>query len=115
MNDYDRGVIWGFFLGCVAAIMLLSLSGCITRQQIRAFAWENNGLPEDLCGPSKEESPHPHLWDYGFYRRLNNGKLQFVPYCKRDEEGKPFVSQYFSFHSDDVNRMLDGTLPEVPQ
>lgn len=80
--------------------LLVGLSGCIKRSQIRAAIWLNNGLPEDLC--TKDQ----RLWDYGFYRKLNSGKWEFYPFCQRGS------NLFFGVYKDDLERILNATLPK---
>lgn len=86
----------------------ITLSGCVTRGQIEAAIWMNNGLDPALCGPSKAESKYPELWDYGHYRRLNSGKFEFMPYC--DPRSKKWLSMY----ERDFQRVMDGQVPQGP-
>lgn len=85
---------------------ILLFCGCITRGQINAAIWKNNGLDPELCGPSKAESKNPQLWDYGFYRRLNNGKFEFLPFCSLTS------NEFFAIQKDDLEKILNRTLPE---
>ena len=78
----------------------LALSGCISRGQVRATVWLNNGLPDGIC------DREPVLWDYGFYRKLKDGKFEFMSFC--DPRAKDWVSIY----KDDFERILDGLLPK---
>lgn len=48
----------------------------------------------------------PELNRYGFYRRLNDGKLEFISFCK------PEAKKYVSMHADKFNKLLDELLPE---
>lgn len=122
MSDSERELVWGFALGVMAGMIISTLSGCMTKKEIMATVWKNNGLPVDLCGPSRAESPYPQLWDYGVYRRLNDSVCkenmqtvpcnEFVPYCKRGLDGKPLIALFFSVHYTDLNKMLDGYIPE---
>lgn len=94
------------------AVSLLTVSGCVSRGELKASLWLSNGMDPKLCGPSQALSPNPSIWDYGVYRKLSDGKLEFVPYCKRDAEGNPYAAHYFSIFDEDLNRVLDATLPE---
>ncbi len=103
-------------LGVWLALIALGLSGCVTRAELRAALWLNNGLPADRCGPSQAESPEPDLWLYGFYRKLNDeachdlgkppGCIEFVPFC--DPRSKDWSSMY----KDDLNKILDQLIPK---
>lgn len=99
---------WAEFLlaaGLLAAV--LALSGCrLSREEIEAAIWLNNGMDPDLCGESQEKSKYPELWDYGFYRRLNSEKFEFMPYCN------PESKKWLAAHQDDFNRLMDLGLPK---
>jgi len=77
-------------------------SGCITRAEIKASLWLNNGIPEEVC------SREPSLRDHGFYRRLNDGKLEFISFCSPD------ASRWISIYDADLEKILDETLPDQP-
>lgn len=81
--------------------MLLSIAfqGCITRNEIKVKLWKNNGFPIDLC------EKYPEILNYGFYRRLNTGKLELISFCK------PEARAMFSITSDDLNELLNETIP----
>jgi hypothetical protein len=66
---------------------------------MRAALWLNNGLPIALC------EREPVLWDYGFYRRLDTGQTEFVPFCSAGAQ------RYFAVHEIDLGNLLDQTLP----
>lgn len=76
----------------------LIVTGCITRGQIDASAWLNNGLPAELC------QSDPRLMDYGFYRKLNTGHFEFIPFCD------PLALHMTAFHDQDLEKILDGLL-----
>jgi hypothetical protein len=84
----------------LAVAVCVMLSGCITRGQVKASTWLNNGLPEDLC------VSEPRLRDYGFYRRLNDGRLEFMAFCN------PQSVHWLSFFDQDLNTLVDKLLPE---
>ncbi len=92
--------------GLILVILLFPLSGCVTRRQVQAAIWLNNApLPADLCRDV------PELSRYGFYRRLNDGRLEFVSWCKEE------AGQWFAIHKDDLERLLNQGIPEkrVPE
>jgi len=72
----------------------------VTREQVDAAVWLNNGLPSDLC--DKE----PRLKDYGFYRKLDAGGYEFKPFC--DADAKDWVS----VQRDQYNNVMDQLLPK---
>lgn len=79
----------------------LVVSGCISRSEIQATVWLNNApIPPALCDQS------PELKNYGFYRRLNTGKIEFVSFCS------PLANRWISAFDDDFNRILDDTIPK---
>lgn len=88
-------------------LILLSLlfTSCITREEIDAVVFLNNFNSEknelaELC------ERVPELKQRGFYRRLNNDKLETVSICN------PQARNYLAVHRDDFNRLLDKALPK---
>jgi hypothetical protein len=71
-------------------------ASCPTRPQIEANFWLTDVLPPELC--AKE----PLLQEYGFYRKLNNGKWEFISYCN------PLISNWTSIYKDDLRRILNA-------
>lgn len=78
------------------------ISGCISKQEIRASVWLNNGMDPEIC------KTVPAVRNYGFYRRLDSGKLEFKPYCDADSV------HWLSIFDQDLDRILDGTIPNPP-
>lgn len=72
----------------------------MSRQQVEATAWLNNGFSPLICGANADANPE--AWLYGFYRRLDSGKLEFVPFC--DQQSKRWIS----IRDDDFKKILDG-------
>jgi hypothetical protein len=84
------------FIGVVAIS-----SGCITRQEIKAYTWLNNSpIPDELC------AREPALQNYGFYRRLNNKKFEFISFCD------PRANDWVAFYNKDLEAVLDKLLPK---
>lgn len=81
-------------------LFALLLPGCLKRQEILAEIWLQSGLPADIC---KE---HPELWEFGHYRKLNDGKYEVVPYCD------PNARKYVGMREEKFNEFLDKHLPE---
>lgn len=80
---------------------MLFLASCLTRKQVNAAAWLNNtDALLDLC------IKVPELKDYGFYRRLDDGKIQFLSFCD------PNAVRMIAFKDEDLNKILDALLPE---
>lgn len=83
-------------------LLMFFQTSCVTlskteRRKIEAAIWLNNSpLPESICLNESQ---------YGFYRRLNSGKFEFVSFCK--EEAKRFVA----IHEKDLEKLLEITLP----
>lgn len=84
----------------LSAGLLIFLSGCITRQEIKANLWLNSGLPSALC------EQVPELKQYGMYRKLNSGKYELQAYCN------PQAQKYFSILDTELDKVLDGLLPK---
>ena len=81
-------------------ILLVTATACISRKEIEAVIWLNNSpLPAELC------TREPILSQYGFYRRLNNGKFEFISFCN------PEATKWFAIHEKDMANILDQTLP----
>lgn len=73
------------------------MSGCVTKRRVNKYLWLNNfPLPPEACSVTME---------YGFYRKLNNGKFEFVSACS--EESQDWVSM----HKDDLAKLL-SRLPD---
>ena len=71
---------------------------CISPKKIRAALWINNlPVPEEVCKES------PELYDYGFYRRLNDGSFEFVSVCDK------VASEFFEMYKDDLKNILNET------
>lgn len=48
----------------------------------------------------------PEVNRYGFYRKLNNGKLEFIPFCSPSARG------YIAIKTTKFYEVLDQYLPE---
>jgi hypothetical protein len=85
------------------ATICLGLGSCLrpTRPEINGRIWLNNTpIPEDIC------LREPSLKDYGFYRKLNDGKLEFVSFCS------PEAFHWIAMHELDFKDLLDKYVPE---
>lgn len=92
------------YLALSSAILCLTSCKAPTRAEINATIWLNNSpLPKELCFQGEVKTV---LWDYGFYRKLDSGKLEFISFCD------PSASQWLSVYKDDFNRMMDEYLPD---
>jgi hypothetical protein len=79
----------------------MSFQACsATRKQVLAEIWLNNGMSEELC------QEMPQLRQYGFYRRLNSGRLEFLSFCN------PEARKYVAMYGPKFNEVLDKLLPE---
>lgn len=85
--------------------LVLSLPGCVSRGEIKAAIWLNNGSDPAQCGLSRATSPNPVLWDHGFYRRLDAGGFEFISFCD------PRSSEWFAIYRSDLEEILNETLP----
>ena len=80
------------------ALFVLLFQGCVSPKKIKAALWINNlPIPEEVC---KEA---PELYDYGFYRRLNDGSFEFVSVCDK------VASEFFEMHKDALKDILNET------
>lgn len=92
----------------ILSLSLLLFTSCKTptRPEINAKIWLNNsGGPslQTIC--AREEA----LKNFGFYRKLNNGKLEFVSFCSSD------AKNFFAVTEKDFNEILDKYIPEPPK
>lgn len=89
----------------LAIISLLFLSSCISREEVEAVIWLNNFNDESnsMAGVCER---NPEIKQYGFYRKLNSGKLEFVSICNQT------AINYLGVQKDDFNRLLDKALPK---
>jgi hypothetical protein len=68
----------------------------VTRKKIEAAVWATNApIPAEIC------EREPAVKDYGFFRRLNDGRLEFISFCK------PEASLYVTMYSDDFERIMN--------
>lgn len=94
------------------------LSGCPSRSTIQGAAWEESGLPRDLC--EEVARIRPDILKYGLYRKLDSGKVEHVNYCDQvkqpNKKGEiveiPNAQNYTSFNSATLNKWLDELAPE---
>jgi len=88
-------------LSALFLALLLAASGCVTRKEVDAASWLNNGpIPAEIC------DREPVLKDYGFFRRLDDGTFQFLSFCN---ESSP---RMIAFKDEDLKKILDALLPE---
>ena len=101
------------------AILVLSSSlllGCPSKKEIRAAIWKHNGLPIELCLAHKDQctsdptfcESKQNVWQHGFYRKLNDGSYEFISFCD------PRSKEWLAMWKDDLERILDATLPDTP-
>jgi hypothetical protein len=75
-------------------LSMLILTGCktVSREEIDAVLWLNNApLPAEICAVSDR---------YGFYRKLNDGKLEFISWCKTE------AADYVAIRKDDLEKIF---------
>lgn len=88
-------------LSLILCLAFLGASCNVTRKEIEAYAWLNNTpLPPELC------EREPTLKRYGFYRRLNDGHLEFITFCN------PLARDWVAISKRDMKNLLDAYLPE---
>jgi hypothetical protein len=88
-----------FAIVFLAFVLAVLSSSCVKRSEIKAAVWLNLSISEETC------RERPELRDVGVYRRLNDGRFEFVSFCS------PLIEQYFSIYRDDLERILRETLP----
>lgn len=77
------------------------LQGCLTKEKIDAVLWNNTiAIPKELC------DQNPELKKHGIYRKLNDGKYEFVSWCNEN------INLYLSVLGDDLNKLIDENLPK---
>lgn len=84
-------------------VLCLLLCGCqtVTRKQVDAAVWLNNApIPTEIC------DREPQLKQYGFYRKLDDGKFEFMSFCK------PGAEKWVGIYGPDFYKFLDALLPE---
>jgi hypothetical protein len=81
-------------------LILLASSGCITRKQIEAATWLNNfhSIDPTLCYPGGP------LYERGFFRRLDDGRFQFISICTET------AAKMLSVTAEDYKKLLDAAL-----
>lgn len=84
----------------LALVSLMTFQACITRGEIQAYIFNNNGVPPELC--DKE----PELKKHGFYRTLNNGKFEFISFCD------PLSVHWLAIYDKDLEKLLNENLPK---
>jgi hypothetical protein len=94
----------------ILSLLVLTLSGCISRKQILAEVWLEGGISPEVC---KLDARIPK---FGVYRRLNDevceklGKkvpcYEFLSYCAKE------IQNSVRFNSEKFYQILDATLPE---
>lgn len=100
---------------CLALSLCLVCLGCNslpTRKQVEAAIWSvNTPLPADACGvkPATCTSASTSLWCRGFYRFLNDGKLEFISFCAPESRDMKGV------WGPQLKEMLDKYLPDEPR
>lgn len=83
------------------AVALSSCQKLPTRAEVDATLWLNNGpIPIEIC------QREPALKDRGFYRRLNNGKLEFISWCS------PKAREMTAVPTKELQAILDELLPK---
>ncbi len=76
------------------------MSGCLKRSEIEASIWLNNApLPDSVC-------VIPENTHYGFYRRLNDGRFEFVSFCDAR------AHDWLAIHKDEFQRLLEKAYPK---
>ena len=74
------------------------LSGCLNRKEVLSEVWLESGIPAAICTPEVAKS--------GVYRKLNNGKYEFISYCNKA------ILDSVRFNGTKFQQVLDAELPE---
>ena len=85
---------------CLGLTALGNSSCSVTREQVEAIGWHTNmPYPEHIC------ELHPDIQWGGFYRVLDNGKMDFQSFCDKE------ASEYMAFKREDLEALLKLTIP----
>ena len=76
-------------------ILLASFQGCVSRARINSALWFGLAIPDDICEST------PDIKSYGIYRKLNDGRFEFVSICSDEFE------EFFAIHKDDLEKILN--------
>lgn len=88
-------------------LLLLTLTAsCVTREEIEVAIWMNNFNAQELKEICERE---PVMNQVGFYRKLNDGRLELVSVCKKE------AHEFLEMTKTDFNTILDKTLPKPPE
>lgn len=81
-------------------LLILLATGCVTRKQIEAATWLNNfnAIPKEACYPGGA------MYQVGFFRRLDNGKFQFISACSDT------AAKMLSATPEDYKKLLDAAM-----
>jgi hypothetical protein len=92
------------YLSVIVLVPLLcAFAGCLTKKELDLYIYFNNSpLPEQFCEVLADGSKVGLGWGYGFYRRLNDGKLQFISFCHPD------AKNWIAMHKDDYKKITDS-------
>jgi len=72
-----------------------------SRAEIQAHIFLNNSpLPQEIC------DREPELRNYGLYRRLNDGKFEFLSFCSVE------ANKYLSMHETEYQKLLEKYVPQ---
>jgi len=82
----------------VLLLLTSLLLGCINRKEVLAEVWLESGIPAENCTPKVAKS--------GVYRKLNNGKYEFISYCN------PAITNSVRFNATKFYEVLNAELPE---
>lgn len=90
-------------------IAFLLVSGCVTRQQIEADVYQNDGIPASVC------AKYPEIRNYGMYRVVACTSKPQSKQCqhgeKAFEELRPYCGassrNYLSMLNSDVEKWLN--------
>jgi hypothetical protein len=84
----------------VLTLTLLATSSCVSRKQIEAATWLNNfnAVPKEACYPGQA------LHRVGFFRRLDDGKFQFISICSDT------ANKMLSATAEDYKKLIDAAM-----
>ena len=107
-------------------LVLITLSGCLSRKEVMADVWLNSGMSradcQTLCNNycnthagkcSSSCASHPEQYPSGVYRALNTTPVSYevISYCAIGSDKKSIVQHYVGIQDTQFNAILDALLP----
>jgi hypothetical protein len=93
----------------LSLLLLISLSSCVTRNQIDAVLFVHKSIPQELCdkhpdlkryGIERVLDCSQELIDVGICQNLNQQVIERISYCKKG------ITKYFAVKDTDLEAIL---------